>query len=86
MDTQQEQLRDLKKQIVKIQILGSPGIILIALALYAIFVADGDAFIAILNNMLVVYILLALGVVIQLWEIARLVPLLKKMGELNGKW
>jgi len=64
----QEELDYVTKKIVKIQILGAPGAILVGLAFYAIFGAQGDAFHPLLNNMDVVYSMLVVGGLIMVWE------------------
>jgi len=78
----QQQLKDISSKIVKIQILGAPGTILVGLALYAIFGANGDAFHPILNNMDVVYSMMLIGIAIMVWEFATFISLLRKRAKL----
>jgi len=78
----QQQIKQVTNKIVKIQILGAPGAILVGLAMYAIFGANGDAFHPLLNNMDVVYSMLVIGVAIMAWEFLTFISLLRKKAEL----
>jgi len=79
----QQQLNEISKKIVKVQILGAPGTILLGLALYAIFGAQGDAFHPLLNNMDVVYSMLFIGIAIMVWELITFIALVRKRAELT---
>jgi len=79
----QQQIKDITRKIVKVQILGAPGTILLGLALYAIFGANGDAFHPLLNDMDVVYSMLILGIVIMAWEFMTFISLIRKRAELT---
>jgi len=79
----QQQLKTISKKIIKVQILGAPGTILLGLALYAIFGAEGDAFHPLLNNMDVVYSMLIIGIVIMVWEFVTFISLVRKRAELT---
>ena len=74
-----EQLKNVKLQIVKINILGVPGAILLGLGLYGMFAANGNAFHPLLNDMNVVYGCLAVGGAIEVWQFIMVLPLLKKL-------
>ena len=78
----QQKIKEISNKIVKIQILAAPGTILLGLALYAIFGANGDAFHPLLNNMDVVYSMLVIGVVIMVWEFLTFISLIRKRAEL----
>jgi len=77
------ELNDIKKKIVKTQILGAPGAILLGLGLYGIFGANGDAFHPLLNDKSIVNSLLIVGVAIELWQLYVLIPLFKKQSKLS---
>jgi len=79
----QQQIKDITRKIVKVQILGAPGTILLGLALYAIYGANGDAFHPLLNDMDVVYSMLILGIVIMAWEFLTFISLIRKKAELT---
>ena len=79
----EEEIKIVRMKTIKIQLLGVPGALLIGLALYAIFAANGDAFISALNNMTVVYTMLAIGIVIEVWQFVLLVPLWKRLVQLQ---
>jgi len=81
----QEELDYITKKIVKIQILGAPGTIMLGLAFYAIFGAQGDAFHPLLNDMNVVYSMLGLGVVITVWEFMTFWKLIKQKKKLQSE-
>ena len=77
------ELNDIKKKIVKTQIIGAPGAILLGLGLYGIFGANGDAFHPLLNDKSIVNSLLIVGVAIELWQLYVLIPLFKKQSKLS---
>jgi len=81
----QEELDYITKKIVKIQILGAPGAILVGLAFYAIFGAQGDAFHPLLNNMNIVYTMLVIGAMIMVWEFVTFWGLLKQKTKLQAE-
>jgi len=77
-----QQLKEITQKMIKIQVMGSIGSILVGLALYGIFGAQGDAFHPLLNNMDVVYSMLVTGGVIMLWEVIVFISLVKKRNTL----
>lgn len=79
----EQEIKALRSKTIKIQLLSLPGAILLGLALYGIFAADGDAFHPALNSATVVYTLLALGIIIEIWQFVTVIPLLKKQAELQ---
>ena len=76
------ELNNIKKKIVKTQIIGAPGLILLGLGLYGMFGANGNAFHPLLNDKSVVNSLLIVGVAIELWQLYVIIPLFKKQGKL----
>ncbi len=79
----QQALKDVNKRLMKIQFIGAIGNILVGLAIYGIWGAQGNAFLPILNNMDVVYSMLVVGIVIIVWQFANYFPLIKKRIELT---
>ena len=80
-----EELNQIQKNIFKLNLIGSFGAILLGLGLYGIFGADGDAFHPLLNDSNFVYGILTVGVVIQIWEFSKLIPLLKRKHKLANE-
>ena len=66
METDQK-IRELDKAITKVALMESPGTIILGLALYAKFAAEGDAFHPLLNNPIVVDSMLGVGALIMIW-------------------
>ena len=60
-----------------------PGAILIGVSLYAIFEAKGDAIHPALNNLSIVYYMLIFVIVIEVWQLFKIIPLLKKRAKLS---
>ena len=79
----EDELNNIKKKIVKTQIIGAPGAILLGLGLYGLFGANGDAFHPLLNYKSIVNSLLIVGVAIELWQLYVLIPLFKKQSKLS---
>ena len=78
------QLKRLSKEITKIQVIGSVSPILVGLAAYGIWGADGDAFHPLLNSTNVTYSMLGIGIIGMVWELNLLIPLFKKRKELTA--
>ena len=80
----EQQLKAIKSKILQVQIFSAPGAILLGLGLYGIFGANGNAFHPSLNDMRVVYSLIAAGVTIEIWQFLQLLPLLKAQAKINN--
>jgi len=78
-----QQVKEISRRIIKIQVIGAVGNILVGLAIYGIWGAQGNAFLPILNNLNVVYSMLVIGIVIMTWQYANYFPLIKKRNELT---
>lgn len=74
----EQQLKEVNQRLIKIQIIGALGNILVGLALYGIWGAQGDAFLPILNNMTVAYSMMVIGIMILVWQFSNYFPLIKK--------
>ena len=72
------ELKQVKKRIIMLQLVGAPGAILLGLGLYGMFGANGNAFHPLLNNKNVVAGLVILGIAIEIWQFVVLIPLVKK--------
>jgi hypothetical protein len=79
----EQRIKEIDKEIVKVGIMDSPGAVLLGLALYAIFAADGDAFLPILNNQTVVYGMLVVGGAIMLWGFFKTLSLARERSRLH---
>ena len=66
---------DITRKMILVQLVGVPGTIMVGLALYGIFAADGNAFWAPLNDTRVTYNMLGIGAVIMAWESFQVVKL-----------
>ena len=78
------QQKQISRKITKIQTIGSISPILVGLAAYGIWGADGDAFHPILNSTNVTYSMLGVGIIGMVWEINLLVPLFKERKKLTS--
>ncbi|BFM18247.1 hypothetical protein R50073_44300 [Maricurvus nonylphenolicus] len=79
----EEELNNIKRELIKTQIIGAPGMILVALGLYGVFAANGNAFHPFLNSIDNCYTILAIGGAIALWETIKVTTLIKRQSELN---
>ncbi len=90
-DEIEQRLKEIEKETVLVGIKEAPGAFMVGLGLYAIFAADGDAFLPILNDQTFVYAMLAVGAVIMLWGFKKTISLaqerirlLKELKEWEG--
>lgn len=72
---------EIDKKITKTILISAPGTMFIGFAIYAIFEAKGNAFHPLLNNMVVVYGMLAIGVITFIWQIKQIFILNKMRPE-----
>ena len=77
-----QQLAAIKREIIKTQVFGIPAALLLGLGLYGLFAASGDAFHPLLNNRNIVYSMLIAGVILEVLQIYRLIPLLKEQARI----
>lgn len=83
MNNQDDQpLRQIKSKILQVQLFGAPGAMILGLGLYGLFGANGNAFHPLLNDMRVVYSLIAAGVAMELWQFMQLLPLLRQQAKI----
>ena len=80
-----QQLKQVTLKMVKVQMFGAIGWILVGFAMYGIWGAQGDAFHPLLNDSDVVYGMLIVGIAIMVVEMTIYIPLLKKRVALRKK-
>tara|TARA_R110001592_G_scaffold19513_2_gene79889 strand:+ start:220 stop:495 length:276 start_codon:yes stop_codon:yes gene_type:complete len=71
----EERMTEINSEIIKITLLSALSNITIGLSIYAKFVADGEAFLPVLNNESVVNSMLILGIPVWIWVGYKLVTL-----------
>jgi hypothetical protein len=76
------ELKNIKKKIIKTQLVGAPGALLLGLGLYGMFGANGDAFHPLLNDAVFVKNILYIGAAIEIWQLYVLIPLFKKQSRI----
>lgn len=69
---------EFQKQLIKTQLIGAPGAMMLGLGLYGIFAARGEAFIDILNNRDVCMTLVVFGGALLVWETTAIVKLVTR--------
>lgn len=75
----------IKKELITVLIVSFTAVLIFALGLYAKFVANGEAFLPILNNQLVVNIMLVLGASLMTWTSYKTFALAKQKRELINR-
>ena len=73
-----QQLKEVTAKLIKVQMFGAIGWILVGFAMYGIWGAQGNAFHPLLNDSNVVYGMLTVGIAIMIVEFVIYIPLLKK--------
>ena len=63
----EQRIKEIEKEILKVSIMDAPGSILFGLGLYGKFAANGDAFPLLLNDPSIVNSLLAAGFALMAW-------------------
>ncbi len=76
-------IKTLRRKIILTKIIGAPGGILLGLGLYGKFAAQGDAFIAILNNIQIVDAFLVAGAIFMIIETIIVIRLTFKISALK---
>jgi|GEM_PF-684674 len=77
------EIKNLEKEINRLNMVDIPGMVLLGLGLYGVFGAKGDAFIAALNNQAVAYGTIAIGLAVVGHTLWRLIPLLLRHARLK---
>ncbi len=79
----EDELNSIRKELIKTQIIGAPGMILVGLGLYGAFGAKGNAFHPFLNDLNNCYAIFAVGGAIAVWEGIKVAQLTKRQSKLN---
>ena len=77
-----QQLAAIKREILKTQLFGIPAALLLGLGLYGLFAANGNAFHPLLDNRNIVYAMLIAGVILEVLQMYRLIPVLKEQARI----
>lgn len=72
------ELKAIQRKMVQSQIISAPAMLLIGLALYGLFGADGQAFHPLLDDVTTLYVMLVVGIFIELWQLSVFLPLARK--------
>lgn len=77
-----DEINCINKTLIKTQLIGAPGMIMVGLGLYGAFSAKGEVFHPLLDNMLVSFSLLAVGAAIAIWVTRKVGALSKRRAQL----
>ena len=78
-------LKIVEKEIVKVQLIALPGIVLLGLGWYGIeHGLSGNAFHPLLNDKNIIYSCVGIGIFAMIWEIKSLFPLWKKRSKIKN--
>lgn len=80
----EKEAKDLERKLLWVSIIDTPGAILVGLALYGKFDANGNAFHPLLNNDSVLTAMFAVGVAIMVWGGWQVVTIARRRAELLG--
>jgi hypothetical protein len=81
----EKEAKDLERKLLWVSIIDTPGAILVGLALYGKFDANGDAFHPLLNNDSVLAAMFAVGAAIMVWGGWQVVTISRRRAELLGQ-
>lgn len=79
----EQRIKEIEKEILKVSIMDAPGSILFGLGLYGKFAANGDAFPPMLNDPSIVNSLLAAGFAIMAWGGYKILTLSREKADLK---
>lgn len=80
----EKEAKDLESKLLWVSIIDTPGAILVGLALYGKFGANGNAFHPLLNNGSVLAAMFAVGGAIMAWGTWQVITLAKRRANLQG--
>ena len=81
----EQRIKEIDKQIAKVGIIDTPGAIMVGLGVYAKFIAEGDAFLPILNDQFFVNMILVLGAAIMIWGAYKTFTLARERARLQSE-
>ncbi len=84
MDKNNNELKDINKKIVMTVLLGSFGVVFFALGLYGMVSVNGNFLHPLLNDQVFVVGLIVIGVIIEVWQLYKLIPLFSQRKKLIG--
>jgi hypothetical protein len=86
MDSRKEkELQEIQKRMLRVNILASPGAVLLGFGLYGKFAANGNAFLSVLNDPYAVNISIIAGAIVMIWESVVVFQLLKRKAVIMSK-
>ena len=85
MESNNEELKKVNKDIFKLNIIGFPGALFLGLGLYGLFEKNASDLHYLFGNEKFVYLLLISGALIEIWQFTKIWPLLKKRVSLTKK-
>jgi Na+-translocating ferredoxin:NAD+ oxidoreductase RnfD subunit len=80
----EKEAKDLERKLLWVTLIDTPGAILVGLALYGKFGANGNAFHPLLNNETVLAVMFAVGGAIMAWGSWQLVTIARRRAKLQG--
>lgn len=83
MEASKEELKQIDKEIRKINIIGFPGAILLGLGIYGLIEENPASLHSLFGYQKFVYLLLISGALIEIWQFSKLLPLFKKRGQIS---
>ena len=81
----QQRIKDIDKQVIKITLLEAPGSLLFGVGLYAKFADDGGSILPILQDQAVVNSIIVVGAAIVLWGTYKILMLTQEKSRLQKK-
>ena len=83
--SREEEMKQVRKDLLVLQIIDMPATVLVGLGLYAVFGANGNAFPEQLNNQNLAYGAIIVGGVVMVWCMIKMLPLLKRKAQLANE-
>ncbi|WP_127474905.1 hypothetical protein [Sulfurivermis fontis] len=80
----EKEAKDIERKLLWVSVIDTPGAILVGLALYGKFAADGNAFHPLLNNDSVLAAMFAVGGAIMAWGVWQVIALSRRRAKLQG--
>ena len=80
--SREEELKQVQKELLFLNIIDMPAALLVGLGLFAVFGAEGNAIPALLNDKTFAYGAIVIGGAIMAWCMVKMLPLLKQKAQL----
>ena len=78
MESDNEELKKINKEIIKLNIIGFPGAVFLGFGLFGLFEKNAANLHSLFGHQKFVYLLLIAGTLIEVWQFIKILPLLKK--------